>query len=154
MPIPGPEHAVLKEQEGVWDATVENWIEPGAPPMTSRGIETNAIGMGGFWLVTDFRGDFGGRPFQGHGLMGYDPTKQKYQGTWVDSMSPGLMTSEGTYDAKTKTLTCVVEGPDMSGKISKMKEVSEWKDADTRVFSMYNEGKDTPSMRITYKRRK
>jgi hypothetical protein len=153
MPKPGPEHEVLKKSVGTWDATVEMCDPTGAPVSTSKGVETNALSLGGLWLVSDFRGEMMGQPFQGHGVSGYDPVKKKYVGTWVDSMSVGLATMEGTWDPKTNTMTEWMEGPDPSGKVSKMKAVSEWKDDSTRVFSMYEEGKDKPSMRITYKKK-
>jgi hypothetical protein len=153
LPKPGPEHELLKKSVGTWDATVELCDPTGAPVSTSKGIETNALTVGGLWLVSDFRGEMMGQPFQGHGVSGFDQTKKKYVGTWVDSMSLGLALMEGTYDSKTKTMTEWMEGPDMTGKISKMKAISEWKDDDTRVFTMYDEGKEQPSMRITYKRK-
>ena len=155
VPKPGPEHEVLKNDVGTWDATVE-MMGPGAPPTVSKGVETNSM-VGGLWLVTDFKSEMMNQPFQGHGVSGYDSGKKKYVGTWVDSMSTGLMLGESTYDPKAKTMTGVMEGPDMSGKVTKMKAVTEWKDADTRVFTMYGtgpDGKEAPAMRITYKRRK
>ena len=48
--------------------------------------------------------------FEGRGQFGYDPAKKKYVGTWIDSMSPTLRVLEGTYDAKTKTLTYKGDG--------------------------------------------
>lgn len=155
VPKPGPEHEVLKNDVGAWDATVE-MMGPGAPPTVSKGAETNTM-VGGLWLVTDFKSEMMGQPFQGHGVSGYDAAKKKYVGTWVDSMSSGLNLGESTYDPKTKTMTGVMEGPDMSGKMEKMKTVTEWKDADTRIFTMYTtgpDGKEATAMRITYKRRK
>lgn len=155
-PKPGPEHAVLKGHEGVWDATMESWEKPGAPPMVSKGVETNTL-MGGMWLVTDFKGEFMATPFLGHGVMGYDPGKKKYVSTWVDSLSTGLSLGDGTYDAASRTMTQWLEGPDMSGRMMRMRATSETKDADTRVFTMYApgpNGKEFPGMRVTYMRRK
>ena len=131
-------------------------MAPGAPPAVSKGVETNRI-LGGMWLLTDFKSEFMGQPFEGHGSAGWDAGKKKYVGVWVDTMSAGLALSEATYDAKTKSMTGWMEGPDMTGKITKSKEVTEWKDADTRVFTMYMtgpDGKEAPNLRITYKRRK
>ena len=157
MPKPGPEHAVLKADVGTWDATVEMIVPPGAPvPPPSKGTETNSL-VGDMWLVTDFKGDMMGMPFAGHGIAGWDSVKKKYVSVWTDNMSPALMTGESTYDAGKKTMTGYMEGPDMSGKVSKMKATTEWKDTDTRVFTMYAtgpDGKEVPTMRITYKRRK
>src|SRR5262245_58779830 len=128
LPKPGPEHAILKMSEGVWDAKVESWMAPGAPPVTSTGTETNRIGCGGLCLITDFKGSFMNQPFAGHGTETYDTAKKKYTGSWVDSMSTGLSVSESTYDAATKTMTGTMEGPDMNGGTQKMKSVVEHKD--------------------------
>jgi uncharacterized protein DUF1579 len=157
MPKPGPEHELFKQDAGTWDATVESWMAPGAPPMTSKGVETNALGCGGLCLVSSFKGDFGGIPFDGHGTSAYDSTKKKYVGSWTDSMSSGLAIGESTYDPAKKVVTGYMEGPDMTGKVIKSKAVVEYKADGSRVFTMYNktpDGKEVPGMRITYVKRK
>jgi len=157
MPKAGPEHAVLKLDEGVWDATVESFMAPGAPPAVSKGVETNTLGTGGMWLSTEFKGDMMSMPFHGHGVATWDPGKKKYVSTWTDNMSTGLSLGESTYDAGAKKMTGSMEGPDMTGKVTKMRSVVEWKDADSRVFTMFGpgpDGKEATIMRITYKRRK
>jgi hypothetical protein len=153
LPKPGPEHKVLEMDAGTWDASVEMMTAPGAPPMTGKGTETSTIGCSGLCLITDFKGDFGGMPFHGHGTTTWDPAKKKYVGTWVDSMSMGLALSEGNYDAATKRVTSIMDGPDMSGGRTKSKAVVEYKDANTRVMSMATiqaDGKEVPTMKITY----
>jgi hypothetical protein len=152
-PTPGPEHAMLKKDVGTWDATVEMFMAPGAPPAVSKGTETVTM-MGGFWQLTEFRSEMMGEPFEGRGTMGYDPAKKKFVGTWVDTMAPAHYTVEGTYDAATKTLTGWMDGPDQTGVVTKTKETTEWKDADTRVFTMYAPDGKAPVMKITYKRRR
>jgi hypothetical protein len=164
LPKPGPEHAVFKEGAGTWDAKVESFMVPGAPPAVSKGVETARVFCGGLCLLSDFKGSFvmgppstPPTPFEGHGTETYDPAKKKYVGSWTDSMSTGLMTSESTYDAATKTMTGWMEGPDLTGKVSKMKSTVTMKDPNMRVFSMYNvgpDGKESLGMRITYTRRK
>jgi hypothetical protein len=157
LPKPGPEHEVLMKDVGTWDATVEMFAAPGAPASVSKGTETVSM-LGGFWQVTRFKSEMMGQPFEGMGTTGFDPAKKKYVGTWVDSMTPGLSTSEGSYDPATQTFTGMMEGPDMTGKVTRMRETVEWKDPDTRVFTMYApkaaDGKEPVAMRITYKRRK
>lgn len=157
MPKPGPEHDLLKQDVGTWDATVEAWMAPNTPPSISKGVSSVTM-LGGFWQLDAFKAEFMGMPFEGHGQTGYDPAKKAYVGVWVDSMSTGLNLSESRYDAKTRTLTGWSEGPGPDGKPMKSKGVTEWKDGDTRVFSMYApggpDGKEWLSMRITYKRRK
>jgi len=157
LPQPGPEHAVLTHDVGSWDATVEMMMgPPDAPPTVSKGVENNTL-VGGLWLVTDFKSTMMDQPFQGHGIAGWDPNKKKYVSNWVDSMSTGINIGESTYDAATKTMTGWIEGPDMTGKISKMRAVTQYKDPDTRVFTMYMtgpDGKEVQTMKITYTRRK
>jgi hypothetical protein len=164
LPKPGPEHAIFKDVAGTWDAKVESFMAPGAPPSVSKGVETSRVGCRGLCSITDFKSSFvmgppptPPTPFEGHGTETYDTSKKRYVGSWTDSMSTGLMTTESTYDAVTKTMTGSMEGPDMTGKVSKMKSTVTMKDPNTRVFSMYNvgpDGKESLSMRITYTRRK
>ena len=157
-PKPGPEHELLKMEAGTWDAVVEIMPGPGAPPMKSTGVETGVVGCGGLCLATEFKGEMmPGQTFEGRGLATYDPAKKKFVGSWTDSMSVGLMVTESTYDPATKTSTGWMEGPDMTGKISRMKGVTEFPAADRRVFTMYSagpDGKEAATMRITYTRRK
>jgi Protein of unknown function (DUF1579) len=156
LPKPGPEHQMLKQDEGVWDASVEAFMAPGAPPNVSKGTETNRLTGGGLWLVSDFKSEFMGQPFEGHGITGWDPAKKKFVGTWVDSMTTSLSVAESTYDPSTKTVTGWMEGQDENGKAAKMKTTMQWKDPDTRVFTMFDtkDGKETPTLRITYTRKK
>jgi hypothetical protein len=164
MPRPGPEHAIFKDTVGTWDAKLESFMVPGAPPSLSTGVETDRIGCGGLCLITDFKGSFvmgppsaPPMPFEGHGSETYDITKKKYVGSWIDSLSTGLSTTEGAYDAATRTTTGWIVGPDMAGNPSKTKSTVTRPDDNTRVFSMINvapDGKESLGMRITYTRRK
>jgi hypothetical protein len=151
MPKPGPEHEVLKGDVGTWNAKVE-MVTPGGP-VTSTGVETNRLGCGGLCLVSDFKGEMmPGVTFEGHGMSAYDAQKKKYVGTWSDSMSQGIAVGESTWDPATKTMNGTMEGPDASGGTAKMKTVVEYKDPNTRVFTMYMpDGK--PGMKITYTRK-
>jgi hypothetical protein len=156
MPKPGPEHAVLKDQAGAWDATVESFMAPGQPPVLTKGMETNTM-IGGFWLVSDFKTQMMGQPFTGHGTLGYDPAKKKYVSTWVDSMTPSLSHGESDYDAATRTFTGWMDGLDYAGQPTKIKTVTAWKDPATRVYTMTlkgPDGKDATALRITYTRSK
>lgn len=154
MPKPGPAHDVLKADLGTWNAAVEVVSAPGAPAMTSTGVETNVLGCGGLCLVTDFKGTMmPGVSFEGHGVVTYDPAKKKYVGSWTDSMSTGLAMSEATWDPAKKALTGWMEGPDMTGAVVKTRSVSEHKDAKTRVLTVYAPGpggKEFQMMRIVY----
>ena len=43
-----------------------------------------------------------GIPYRGHGMTGFDNVTDKYWSTWNDSMSTGIMVTEGTCDAQGK----------------------------------------------------
>jgi len=156
-PKPGPEHDVLKMDEGTWDAVVEFTAAPGAPPMTSKGVEVNTVGCGGLCVITDFKGEAMGAPFHGHGLTVWDARKKKYVGSWTDSMSQGLAIAEMTWEPAAKRLSGWMEGPDMTGNVVKTRSVAEHRPDGTRVMTAYApgpDGKEVQVMRITYTRRK
>src|SRR5687767_13742264 len=66
MPKPGPEHAMFKMEEVTWNAIVEFLPAPGAPPMTSKGVEVNTIWCMGLCLISDFKAEVESGAFQGH----------------------------------------------------------------------------------------
>ena len=152
MPKPGAEHQRLAAKAGVWDAT----LEMADSPDKSTGVSTCTVVCGGFWMVDDFHATVGGMPFHGHGATGYDPAKGKYVGTWIDSMSPSLMTLEGSMDKDGKVLTMSGMAPGMDGKLVMHRMVTTQIDANTQTFEMFvpgEGGKDMKVMTITYKKR-
>ena len=102
---PGAEHKRLARSAGEWDCVTQFRPAPDAPWETGKGSESSRVMAGGLWVVSEFKGNFLGAPFEGHGVAGYDQEKQKYVGTWVDSMSTSVTTQEGTYDEETRTYT-------------------------------------------------
>jgi hypothetical protein len=148
FPKPGPEHEVLKKLEGNWDLVMK------FGGMETKGTVTYKMELGGLWLTGNLESEIFGTKFQGKSLDGYDATKKKYVGVWVDSMSNSPMFMEGTFDKEKKTLTMTGDGPGMDGKPTKFKAVSIMPDDDTINFSMYmGDGKE-PAFTITYKRKK
>ena len=158
MATPSEEHELLKVDVGEWDCEMKIWMAgPDSEPMVTTGSETSKM-FGGFWVVGNFKADFGGQPFEGRSTTGYDPVKKKYIGTWVDTMNPYMSTMEGTYDKETKTVTMMMKGTGPDGKPTLGKNVIQHKDGGkTRVFSMYNKmpGSDdmVKTMEITYKKK-
>jgi hypothetical protein len=161
-PKPTPEHEALREDEGAWDGVIKASF-PGPDgniqEAESRGVEVNHMMPGGLWMISNFRGEFGGMPFHGHGVTGFDLVKKKYVGTWVDSFTTSLMTLEGTYDKATRTSTMYGESTDPQGNTAKAKLVEVSKDADHRTMTMYMQvpggGDDAwqKAMEIHYTRR-
>jgi len=156
-----PQYKILVQSEGEWDADITITM-PGpdgkATPTKAKGVETNRL-IGGKWLISDFKGEFGNMPFEGHGQNGYDAKKGKYVATWVDTMSTHIDLMEGTYDEKTKTLTLNADTEDPnSGKPLKLRLETQFKDDVTRVFTEYVQPEGQKEfakfMEITYTKRK
>lgn len=153
---PTAEHKKLAELTGTYDAVVKSWYAPGSEPAESKGVEIRKM-LGDFWLVADFKGNVGDAPFEGHGVTGYDPTKKKFVGTWVDTMTPSVLITEGEYDPATKTMTQYSEMVEpSSGQKMKLKMTTAHQDG-KEVFTLSmgdSTGKEfTKSMEITYTKR-
>ncbi|MEM9828098.1 MAG: DUF1579 domain-containing protein [Planctomycetota bacterium] len=160
-PQAGPEYDLFKKDVGTWDAEIKSYVtpdfkaDPNAEPMVSKGVEKNEM-VGPFWLSSSFKSDFAGNPFSGRAMMGFDPKAKVYVGTWIDSMTQHPLKMKGNYDQSTKTLTMQSQGIGTDGKPTTGKAVTVYKDADTRVMTMYEkvDGKFLRSMEITYTRKK
>lgn len=150
---PSPEHERWQQLAGTWDATVR-LAEFGG--QEAQGVSTWTVGFGGFHLVQEFQGDFGGMPFLGHGVHSYCPVKKKYITTWVDSMSASPLTTEGTLTQDNGTLVETGNGVDQGGRPEKVATTTEMLDKDTIVFKKLRakDGKFVEMLSITYRRKK
>ena len=152
---PAPE--LLRRMAGTWDATMQVASVGDEPPLVINGTEVSTLGGDGVWLVSDFRSQIEGRPFQGHGLLARDPRTGRYRRVWADSTSPVFWNSEGTYDGATDSLTLWIETSDSEGHPVRWREVVTWKNDDLRTFTMFVPGPETreaAGVSIVYRRRK
>ncbi len=153
---PGPQHAMLAKSAGSWTCTVKSWMDPAGEPMVSEGTEEAEMIYGGRYLQSHFKGSMMGQPFEGMGLMGYDNVKKKYVGTWLDTMSTGIMPYEGDYDPQKKEIVCHGEFADAgTGQMQTCRLVSRFVNDNQHVFEMWGpdpSGKDVKWMEITYNR--
>jgi hypothetical protein len=156
-PKPGPHHQHLAMDVGTWDATMEAFGPPGTPPMVSQAVEVNTLSGNGLWLISDYKGTFMGQPFQGHGVNGYDPAKNRYNGVWTDSLITSPLILDGTCDGTGKVRTLTAQGPTPDGGTATFTMVTDHPSPDTRTFTLSvpgPDGKPFTMMKISYKRRK
>ncbi len=141
---PTDEHAWLRQFEGEWKTTGKGSDEFGKD-VDLAGVEYDRMVLGDFWLSFVYRSQFAEKPFVGHGMVGYDPAKRKYIGTWVDSTSPHMSQFEGSVDGKKNTLTLDTTGTDSKTyKAKKGRLVFSFQDPDHRTLQSYrmdDEGK-------------
>ena len=111
--------------------------------------------LGGRVMLERFHGTMMGQPFEGMGTTGFDNVSQKWWGTWMDSMSTGMMATTGTCDGGKCEFTGTYNDA-MTGGTLTMRMVSEHgQDSETMV--MYGPGPDGKEVKmgeLVYTRRK
>lgn len=156
---PTAEHRAIAGDVGVWNAESKFWMEAESDPLVSKAVETNSL-VGELWIVSQYKSELGGIPFEGRGQFGYDPTAKKFVGTWIDTMSPYLSIMEGSMDKENKKLTMLSKGRDLrTGEESISKMVTTYTDDDHKTFEMFGpvegkEGEWWKMMEINYTRKK
>jgi hypothetical protein len=86
-------------------------------------------------------------------MQGYDNTTGKYWSTWNDSMSTGVMVSEGTCDAKQSCTVTRSWTEPVKKTMEKSRMTTKWTSPTTEIFEMYapgRDGKEMKMMQITY----
>jgi hypothetical protein len=152
----GAPHAALAKMAGTYDLAIKSWDAPGAPPTIEKGTATRTMALGGRVLVESVQSQMHGQPFTGHGMHGYDNVSGKHWSTWNDSMSTGLMVSEGACsDEGECTFTGSWNYPETKGKIN-ARMTTKWTSPNVELFEMYApgpDGKEGKMMEITYTRK-
>ncbi|QDU78609.1 hypothetical protein Pla110_03130 [Polystyrenella longa] len=125
------EHVWLKQFTGEWTSTSQSIGNPDQPSVECSGKMSSQM-LGDFWVVNRMEGDANGETFQAIQTIGYDGSKNKYVGTWVDTMMNQLWHYEGTVDDSGKKLTLLAEGPSFFDpeKTAKYRDSYEFKSND------------------------
>lgn len=154
---PGEAHTNLQPLVGIWSTEVKWWKSPTEKPEISKGVANHQWVLGKRFLKEEFKGKFAGKPYQGVGTLGYDNVKKEYVSTWIDSMSTGIMTSEGTYDPNSKTIemlgkfSCPLTGTELRNR--SVTRILGNKEHVLEIYELGPDGKEYKSMEITYKRK-
>lgn len=148
-----PRQAVKPTEQHEWLASLA-----GEYTGTMRGIageskvtRTVENALGGLWSVRHFESRALGQSYSALEIMGYDPLKEKFVSVWVDSHTPLVITSEGTYDEATKTLTMTGISRGMDGAEANMINKIKFRD-DGMDFEMHFEGLTEPLLTVDYDR--
>jgi hypothetical protein len=152
---PNENHALLAKCAGTWTATCKFRMTPDAPWQESKGTMKSEMVFGGRFLKQAFTGDFGGMPFEGMGMMGYNNVTKQFEATWFDSMNTGATTFTGTYDASKKAYTMSGEccDPMDPTKKRKSRSVMTHNSPDKmteEMFEIGDDGKAVKNMEIVY----
>jgi len=154
---PQKEHRWLQKLMGEWTSECEMTMEPGGEPQKLRGTES-VRSLGGLWVLAEGKGEM---PGCGEATtvitLGYDPSKERFVGTFIASMMTYLWVYEGTLDADERVLTLSAEGPDWEteGRTRQYHDVIEFVDDNHRTLTSFVRGDDgqwTQFMQVHYRR--
>ncbi len=152
--MPGAPHKALAATAGNYNLKIKSWHEPGGPAMEDGGTATRSMALDGRVLVEQVKSQMMGTPYAGHGMMGFDNVTGKYWSTWNDSMSTGILVTEGTCDGEKKHCTFTGSWNDAIKKAPvKARMTTRWTSPTTEIFELYAPGKDGKEfkmMEITY----
>lgn len=153
---PGAPHAHLAESAGVYDLKIRSWQAPDAPPTEDTGTAKREMILDGRVLVETVTANMMGQTYTGQGLRGYDNVTGKHWATWNDSMSTGVMVSEGNCDAKQVCTFIGRHNDPVSKQVQSSRMTSRWTSPTVEVFEMYGpgpDGKEMKMMEIVYTKR-
>ncbi len=153
LATPNEHHAELGKTVGNWTAKTSFIMDPSQPPVTGEGTMSVKWVLGGRYIMSEFKMDFMGKPFEGIGYTGYDIAHEQYIGTWADTLSTAITSMTGNMD-EDGTLTLYGTATTAKGD-NLIKIVSTWIDEDTMTDKFYDQMPDGTwfnSGTITYTR--
>jgi hypothetical protein len=154
---PTDAHKTLRQLVGNFKYTMTMWQHPGAQPEKTTGTSKNKMMFDRF-LVQEVKGKVMGKPFEGMGVLGFDTLKNQIVSSWIDNMGTGMMTSTGSLDTATKTVseqgtfTC----PMTADHVRKFRGAMTITDKNRYTYEMFHTGPDGAefkSMSIEYTRK-
>ncbi len=149
------QHAMVVQAAGHWAGTISYYSPELSEPMVSDCTE-KVHAIGDLWTVADFKAPFGGMNFHGSSTFGYDVNKEKFVGTWVDSMSTSITQMEGVYDEERGGIA--MEYQVMNAETGEMQDalmvIKSDKNSTHSRFYLLADGEETLSMEIQMTRQK
>ena len=151
----GPEHKMLANTVGKWDADISMWMDPTQPPQITKGTASYESIYDDRYIIGKYTGNMMNMPFSGMDICGYDNVKKVFFSSWIDNMGTGVMYLEGTFDKASNTFNYTGDTVDPMGNKMKVREVITVIDKDHSKFEMFM---STPtgemkSMEISYTRK-
>ncbi len=148
-------HRRLAEMAGTFQATMQSWGDPSAPPMESVMQVRREMTLGGRVIEEHWTGEVMGMEFHGIGRTGYDNVTGRYWSTWTDNSSTGLFVSYGEWDEEKQQFVFNGDAIDpVSGKVLPTRMISYFPDDNTEAMVMYQEmdGEEVQTMAATMTR--
>jgi hypothetical protein len=151
------QHRWLEQLTGRWRVTFDMPDANGEQPSEGAWIDETRS-LGGAWIVSEMTGIMpDGSKATNIMMLGYDPEKKRYVGSFASSVMTYLWVYEGTLDETGTVLTLDCEGPDFenAGRTARYQDIITIKDENTRNFSSRTQNPDgtwKPVMSSDYNR--
>lgn len=151
------QHDWLQQLVGEWTVSIQGMAEAGMEPTQSEHTES-VRPVGELWIVGEGSASFGGKSFTSVMTLGYDSQKQRFVGTWVDTMLTHMWVYTGHLDEAKRVLTLEADGPrfDDPTKTAKYRDTIELVSPDHKVLTssmQTDDGSWTTFMRADYRRK-
>lgn len=153
---PLKEHRWLHKLIGDWTCTSKCATAPGAEPVLTHGRETVRT-IGDLWIIAEGAGDTSdGGTVSYVMILGYDPQRERFVGSWVGSPMSQMFVYEGVLDDAGEILTLETTGPDFSDptKTARYRDVIEIRGDDRALRSLLldDDGNWQEFMHVPYSR--
>ena len=152
---PAKEHEALGKMVGEWKTTIT--FHEGDHSISQEGVTIYEWSLGGRYIVGTFETEIMGQPFLGRSTDGYDIGNGKYVSTWMDTMSTGIMYSEGGANPggwqvtfKGNAYNHMLDADVTYETVRTMKEEDTFT---VQMFLLGHQGEKTLNMEILYERR-
>lgn len=152
---PAEHHQHMAPFVGSWKGEVNMWMAPETEPIVNQGAAEVSWIMGGRFLEWKQSGDFGGMPFEGRAIEGFNNGDGRYESIWVDNFGTLILfyTGSCSEDGKKRTMNTEFNDPVAGGKIQ-YKSVYTWTDEDHFTYEAFMDKGDGEfkSLEIAYER--
>ncbi len=154
--MPTKEHAqLIADMLGEWTVENEVTFAPGAPVEKSTGTAKCEPIFGGRFVKMDYDGNMMGQPFKGFSLWGYNTPSGKFESTWIDSTSVGMMYSTGVKQADGSIEWTGTWVDPITKETKTSRSVTKMTDKNTMVYEAFDkttDGTEFKMMTVTYTR--
>ncbi len=152
---PGAHHEHLAPFIGTWKGKVTMWMEPDQPPMVEESAADVTWLMGGRFLHWKLTGNFGGMPYEGMAIEGYNNGEGRYESVWLDNFGTLLLVFDGSCsdDGKRRKMSTKFADVVAGGMVDYRTEYR-WIDSDHFTYTAFMDKGDGEfqNMLIEYQR--
>lgn len=148
LATPGEPHKLFTSLAGNWTTKTKEWMDLDKPPVESTGSVEMKMLLGGRFLQQEYNGQMHGQPYTGIGINAYDNILKRYVSTWMDTMSTGIFTMEGTASTDGRTITFNGKHAEPGGGTMAHRAVWKIINNDSQEFIMYGTHHNSEEMKM------